>query len=355
MKNRIQLLYNNIFKILIMLLLLGCFTAIAQEQGKVNREIDSQVIELQILENPLFNYVVAWSPDGKTLAIAGGSLTYLYDTETLEEIGVLEGHTDFITTLDWNLTSTLLATGGWDDTVRIWDIATSKTITVFSEFDEQQVTSIAWHPTRNLIATSSFDFDRNLLIWNPLTGDIVQNIPVTIIEVAERTVVDSVDWSPDGTKIASDDGSGSLLIWDATTGNLLFNEKVHLVSSHDIEWSPDGQMIAFDNAIIDAESMEMIPLSQDSVHTDWVVSVSWSPDGRFLATNSLDDTTHIHDIWRQTTIAVLENSIDAYYYSMVNFSPTIDWSPDGRYLASVGNDNLLRMWDVSPLVDGESE
>ncbi len=92
---------------------------------------------------------VHFSPDGKILAmlLEGGvtiqeteksknvlNLTNwvvrLWDTTTGEERRVLRGHTHTVTTLDFSPDSRLLATGSWDHSVRIWEVATGKPLHV---------------------------------------------------------------------------------------------------------------------------------------------------------------------------------------------------------------------------------
>lgn len=51
-----------------------------------------------------------------------------------------------------------------------------------------------------------------------------------------------MNWSPDGTQIASGDEAGAVKIWDAAIGAevLSFNMSGHV---NRVEWSPDGQQL----------------------------------------------------------------------------------------------------------------
>ena len=71
---------------------------------------------------------VAYSPDGKTLAVAdgppdaGGTVT-LWDLATRKLKATLDGHERGVVTVVFSPDGTSLASGSWDGTIRIWDVA----------------------------------------------------------------------------------------------------------------------------------------------------------------------------------------------------------------------------------------
>ena len=64
---------------------------------------------------------VAFSPDGKMLAVAGSIGIHLYDPVTLAEIHLLE--TDaWLTSVAFSPDGAMLASGSGDSTVKLWDV-----------------------------------------------------------------------------------------------------------------------------------------------------------------------------------------------------------------------------------------
>jgi WD40 repeat protein len=70
---------------------------------------------------------MAWSPDGKHIAVAGSSPEVtVYDADSGARVAALKGHAAGIYTLAWSPDSRTLATGGFDGQVRLYDVPSGK-------------------------------------------------------------------------------------------------------------------------------------------------------------------------------------------------------------------------------------
>ena len=148
----------------------------------------------------------------------------------------------------------------------------------------------------------------------------------------------SVDWSPEGQRLASGGQDGSLKIWHAATGQNVQTVSAHTGSIGTLAWSPDGRRLASAGGdctvrICDAaRGQEVFALEG---HTGSVSSVSWSPDSGRLASGGKDGTIRIWD----TAAGEETLSFGAETTS------SIDWSPDGQRLAS-GHRGKIKIWDA---------
>jgi WD40 repeat protein len=71
---------------------------------------------------------VVFSPDGKTLAAKSGRAAYLWDVEKRDLVGVLQGDAGWLYCLAFSPDSRLLALGGVDRAVSLWDVDTQEQI-----------------------------------------------------------------------------------------------------------------------------------------------------------------------------------------------------------------------------------
>jgi WD40 repeat protein len=119
-----------------------------------------------------------------------------------------------ITALAWSRDGNLIASGGIDGKIHVWNILTGKKIFNPSNYGGK-VTSLAWSPiSSTLLASSSSDpSDSQVHIWDITKGD-TEN-PMTYRE--QTGGVNGIAWSPDGKEIASVDNGGTIRIWDAVT------------------------------------------------------------------------------------------------------------------------------------------
>ncbi len=239
-----------------------------------------------------------------------------------------------------------LLSGGQDRTARLWDVATFQEIRVLTAH-RSQVTSAAFCPQGACLATG--DGDGTIIIWQ------AEALPLEARQLTgHEHPVSSVAFSPDGQRLASASSDALLSagntvrLWDASTGENLavFVGQEGAVS--DIAISPDGRWLAAGYAS-SAVSVWSLPATGAVTldrpahiltgHTNAVRSLDFSPDGRWLATGDDDG------VIRRWDTATWEAG-DAPLAGMGSLR-AVAFSPDGRLLASGGMDAVVRLWDVA--------
>lgn len=288
---------------------------------------------------------LALSRDGKLLIAVDGGCVRLWDPATRKEIRPLGGHRHWIGSIAFAPDGKRLATAGGDCTVRLWDATTGRPLWAIACGDEP-ADSVVFSPDGRTIASSSRD--GILRLWDAGSGREIRRI---LGHQARQTYV---AFSPDGTRLASASRDATAAIWDVATGK----EVRRFKGEHDgylcVAFSPDGKRIAAGELygklhmqrgkgpdaarplvrVWDIESGIQIHALKG--HTNIMIpSIAFSPDGAILASTGWDKTTRL---WDMATGTALD--------PIVAGGKTIAFSPDGRMIATGDSDGKIRLWET---------
>jgi DNA-binding beta-propeller fold protein YncE len=127
------------------------------------------------------NYILAkMSPDGKTVALANTMDIRLYDSASLQMVGLpMYGHTDLVTGLAFTPDGKLLASKGQDKTIRLWDTATSQPVGLPFPGNSPGGAALSISPDGNSMATITTDpkgiiWDISVQDWQSLACRLVR-------------------------------------------------------------------------------------------------------------------------------------------------------------------------------------
>jgi WD40 repeat protein len=163
--------------------------------------------------------------------------------------------------------------------------------------------------------------------------------------VGHEDAVLGIDFSPDGSLVATASKDGTIGIWDAATGTPLPRFPGHEGGVWDVAFSPRDDVLVSvgEDEVVrlwDADSGDALgALPRGSGHTDLVFSVVFDPDGEKLATTGADGTTIIWDVDDREVI---------YQFDDHN-GPVLSaaFHPTEELVATASDDRTVLLYDLS--------
>lgn len=177
-------------------------------------DISDRVHPANLTRIPLWEQGIAFSPDGRLLALGHNQTTDLWDVRDPghpRRTATLTGHTDIVQGIAFSPDGHLVATGGFDDTAILWDItdpARPARLSTLANGD-RAVAAVRFTTDSRRVTTVSTDGSiTNWRVESPAELTRLATLPT-------HTSAPAVAVSPDGRTIASADGfAGTVTVWD---------------------------------------------------------------------------------------------------------------------------------------------
>lgn len=178
-----------------------------------------------------------------------------------------------------------------DGTVHVRDASTGQEIAILDGFNSQY-SAMAFSLDGNQLATTTRE--NHISIWDAETGE-----PQVSIMLDDEYRTSSVDYNSDGTRILTG-STGAARIWDATSGEQLFEITRHSAGITSAAYNPDSTRIVTGSVdrtvrLWDAETGVELRVMGEGMLND-VLYVTFSPDGARIASVSeafVSATVHI--------------------------------------------------------------
>lgn len=265
----------------------------ANQEGIWRFDVESLSLEpILFSENAVDNLTI--SANGEIVAGRDNASIYLWDTDTNEQIVILE--IDYADLLWLNDDGSILVftlqslnESIWKNTLHFWNVRMDVEVTSL-EFDTP-ISAFAVNSDESLVATGHANGDVNLR--NIDTGEIIYTFE------NYSGAIQQIEFNPDATTIALGGDSRELGIWHLYDGEYVSISRLsHLPDK--LAFTSDGAILASSSILEEfiylRDARDGSELAKLTGHESDVVALNFNSDNTLLATSSLDGTLRLWGI-----------------------------------------------------------
>ncbi len=302
---------------------------------------DMDLFTLPAHEGEVFS--IAWHPEGKLLASGGADgFVRIWDSDAREMVREIRHGGSAVRDVSWSLGGDRLAAGTHNGVVKVWNVGTEEVrLSAAAGEDGSAVTKVAWSPNGRWLAFGRWD--GTLEVVNADTGEPERHLSVP-------GAVSSLAWRNDSQRLAAGMSrrrarghdaleEGLLVLWDTATWEKALETSPHSVYVSALAWSPDGSRFATGSFDDDVKLWDRDAQEASRVlagHTGYVYSLAWSGGGERLASSSADGTVKIWDIDAAEEPLTLRGHAGKVL--------SVAWSTTNGLLASGASDGTVKIW-----------
>ncbi len=276
---------------------------------------------------------VAYLPVNSSLiASAGGDNTIkLWDLAD-GSVYTLGSHSNTVNSIAFSPNGTRLVSGSDDYTIKVWDVSNKKPLTTLSHITDRarsQIKAVSFSSDGQMFATAGW----HLKLWDIHTLREIKTI-------RHSKWIFAVAFSVDGKFLATGDADGQIVVRNLQNQQdvIQFRGDANLITS--LEFAPDNQLLASAgyNGSVKLWKTSNWALVGTLPTRSTVTDLSFSSDSSKIVSTDYEDLK-LWALHNGENIATLEGHVGWVYAAA--------FSPEGTSLASGGSDGTLRLWDVS--------
>lgn len=313
-------------------LLIGVIASACAQQPPLSLKPEGRPIQ----ENDTISSAIISSNGTRIITAGPGTIAQVWSVTTHQRLTTLRGHKGEVVSVAMSHNGKYLATISLDNTVRIWDSATGKTVRILhlrSALGDPQPYAVAYAPDLFFSPTDKYLYTCSEVglqadIWDVGTGKIVHHLPGDQ-GIWLEPILDAA-FSPDGKRIVTahrndhNKKGQTALVWDIQTGKAMTVFHGQESRADSIAYAPNGKHIAtgyYIGQVMIWNASTGQAIYQINHLASPVEALAYSPDGRLLAGTGRMDSAWTK-IWEARTGKEL--------YRMSEGGMHIHFSPDGK-------------------------
>ena len=181
---------------------------------------------------------VAFSPDGQFLVSGSMDTTAcLWNVTSGAALATLQGDSDDSDSVYCVAFSpdgkTVALAGGRNGTVRLWNVAATGSPVTTLQSHSDGVYSVAFSPDGKTVVSGS---DKAVRLW-----DVASGVVLASLDYSGNAM--SVAFSPDSQTVVSGSADNTVRLWDVASGEVLAILKGHFAAVPTVAFSPDGKIV----------------------------------------------------------------------------------------------------------------
>jgi len=303
-----------------------------------------KILDAPDMLNDFYLHLMDWSSlNHMAVALSAGVYIWNAADGNILQLCQREAEEDYVSSVAWIKQGNVLGVGDSQGMVQLWDVASSKLIRSMGGHTDR-VGCLAWN--------------QHLLASGGREGVVqIHDVRVAQHQVASLSghtqEVCGLDWSPDGSVLASGGNDNCVQLWDWGGGAV--SSPLHSITAHQsavkaVSWCPwQAGVLATAGGTVD-RTVRCWSISGGRLNQlqcldtgSQVSSIAWNAEYRELVTGHGFSHNQL-TVWRYPGLTKVADLTG--HTSRVLLLAT---SPDGSTVASVAADETIRLWKIWPV------
>jgi RNA polymerase sigma factor (sigma-70 family) len=276
---------------------------------------------------------VAWSPDGKRLAIRTRQAVSLWDIAASKRIYRIAYPGNDIRSLAFSPDGKFLLSGD-----KVWESATGNNV---ATLEGSLSGCLAFAPDGKTLAAGGYQ--GLILLYDTTTWKVLPHVRATRF----AGPVQVVGFLPGGKSLIVHDQKGAQ-VWETATGKELFDLRLQGDHPRAFALAPDGKTlgtvgvhgtITLWDASTGRQRHKLRQVRPGEGNRGLLPAVAFAPDSRTVASAGLEDDIRLWEVDTGKELLRLKGHSGGIY--------SLIFSPDGKTLISTSLDQTTRLWDTA--------